>query len=258
MNDYILTYWWFGPSTMVPSGLRRTGVAEVRASGPQEAVRQFQDNVGDRRRDGDFLVHSVVELPELDVRGRGLFVRPGEKIETSMVDDVNPDLAVAGTYGRPGANQYVVTGTITGDDQRFVQFLSADRVKGAVYKVLAWLDSEQNVDDKIAEVWSVVERSGDDIRVYQGTDKHRGPGQVETSGASWMRGEFEDVLRASAASATTTAAHPPGLLEKVNRDRVRRQQRALAPGEWSTADLEEFARHLRNPDLNGLKRRLMR
>lgn len=52
--------------------------------------------------------------------------------------------------------------------------------------------------------------------------------------------------------------HPPGLLERVNRDRVQRGQRELAPGEWTTRDLEEFAGHVRNPALDDLKRRLMR
>lgn len=64
--------------------------------------------------------------------------------------------------------------------------------------------------------------------------------------------------RSGAASSMPT--HPGGLLEKVNRDRASRGQRPLAVGEWSTADLEEFGRHLRrrNPGQDRLKRRLMR
>ena len=54
------------------------------------------------------------------------------------------------------------------------------------------------------------------------------------------------------------SAHPAGLLERVNRDRAGRGQRELAPGEWSTSDREEFARHVRNPAHQDLKRRLMR
>ena len=63
-----------------------------------------------------------------------------------------------------------------------------------------------------------------------------------------------DVVTKKGASST----HPPGLLDKVNRDRARRGARPLAEGEWTTADLEEFAAHVRNPAMEQLKRRLMR
>ena len=71
--------------------------------------------------------------------------------------------------------------------------------------------------------------------MYELGDEEQAPEPVTLRAFAGLRGEG-------------TAAHPPGLLEKVNRDRARRRQRPLAPGEWTTADLSEFARHLRrNP-----------
>ncbi len=265
MKEFLLTYWWFGLAGNLPSGLTvrpppglsggRTGVATVAALDVDRAIAQFPTLVGSAPGRADFLVLSAIRLPDLQVAARGVFV-DGADTSVSMVDDVDSDLDAAERYvGMPGANEYVVTGTITGDDQRYVQRVSDDRVEGAVAKVLRWLYQRHEADDIIAEVWSVVERSGHRVRVYRGTDRKRGPGQVETNGASWRRREFEQVLMGQALPAS---AHPPGLLEKVNRDRARRRQRALAPGEWSTADLEEFARYLPNPAIQEIKERLLR
>lgn len=77
------------------------------------------------------------------------------------------------------------------------------------------------------------------------------PWEADTiEGVAWIMEEHQKK------AGETRAA--PGLLEKVNRDRARRGQRALEPGEWSHRDLEEFSRHVRNPGTEALKRRLMR
>ena len=270
MKRYVLTYWWFGPDTMVPAGLPRTGVAVVQdpprvygvtaATSPlvAAAITQFRDEAGDTAHTGNFLVLSVIDLSTLDVVGRGFTVDGAQVFAGPTEDDIDADrsgrhLDAAETHaGVGGPNEYVVTGTITGDDQRFVQRVTERSVGGALDSVLDWLASK-GLDDTVVEVWSVVAREGDAVHVYRGTEKYRRPGQVDTSGASWRRGEYEEVLLAAA----PTPVHPPGLLEKVNRDRARRGALPLAPGEWSTADLEEFAQHLRrNP--RALKRRLLR
>ena len=74
-----------------------------------------------------------------------------------------------------------------------------------------------------------------------------------------LRGPFQfGEGPALAPTARPGPAAPKGLLERVNRDRKRRGQKALAPGEWSTPDLEEFAGQVRNPAQQDLKRRLLR
>lgn len=298
MNEYILTYWWFGSAAELPPGLTgspppgvvskrsllrgvaggRTGIAQVAAQDVPTAVRQFQDAVGDTGRTGDFLVLSVVEFPGLTIADRGLFVE-GQQISKSIIDDIDPSGSGAELHAhatRPSSltprgpeGEWIVTGTIAGDDQRFVQRVNAGDVYEAVRKVVRWLADVHNVDAATAEIWSVALRGpGARLRVYQGTSDHRGPGNVSTTAASWLRGEFEELPFYGAAGRTPQPPGPklsPADLEAINQHRSSMGMGPIDLGAgWTTKELKEMAESIRATGrmhnagpYEKLKRRLM-
>jgi hypothetical protein len=281
-KEYILTYWWFGPAGQLPAALwsgsslpnvagGRTGVAQIVAPDPTTAVRQFRNDVGDISETGDFAVLSVIEFPSLTIADRSIFV-DGPLIDRSMVDDIDPSSAGAEDLsldaGVPSqTDAWIVTGTIAGDDLRFVQMVTGAAPDEAVRKVLVWLKQDHGVDAETAEIWSVAHRGdGGTPRVYKGTATP-GRSSISTTGRSWLRGQFEELSFSAGGRVPKPAPpRPPQVdLDVINQHRRRIGQPPidLADG-WSGKEIGEMAESIRrrgtthNPALARLKAKLMR
>lgn len=252
---HAVTFLWFG-NTPSPTLPHRYAIELVDAPTAGEALRKLPEQLGlPRDEEVEFSVLSVIALDPRgsSVRHHGAYIQgqpdwwvTADEKKYMWTDDIGA-ASVAVPVARRGANSYLVTGEVIDDNVRFIQAVKGPSVEDAVASVLTWFEEDHKIGDEDVRVWSVVEDRPDGVSVY-------GPKGSAKALANWTRGEYEEV----SGGPSTGAPHPPGLLEKVNRDRARRGQAPLAPGEWSTPDLEEFARHLRNPALQGLKRRLMR